>query len=194
MNLRSRTNISTLFALFISICVCNADKFYLVKTCDMLKNSEYKAMSETDYKKLANTIDKEGAQFTKAHKQAEIEWNKQEGVGRYPGRSLKPRQAVITTQYKTLGEAEQAVTKKNESEVRSTEKKAEREKKSKNQNRGRRGRNSNTKDKSRKRREAKEQEHQAELEQAHGYFIKELNKRLSDTPEKATTKSSGSWF
>jgi len=192
LKLTSRLIIITQLTLLLSAGFCLAEDYYVTKVSGMMRDSEYKAMSRTDYDALVQKIKKETSLFSKAHKMAELEWNKQEEAGRYPGRSLHPRKVTKIKTYKSMADAENDVLKKEESIKRSAQKKVDREKKSK-QGRGRNRRNNN--DKSKKRREASEKERDAKIKLVHEYFMKEMNKLLSTEPAKqSTNESKKGWY
>ncbi len=188
MKLKMHFILLTQLTMILFASICHAEDHYIVKTSNFTKEGEYKAMSKTDYNRLIADIKKEDSKFSKAHKLAEIEWNKQTDAGRYPGRGLSNRKASKYKTYKTLQEAEEGVLKKKEGIEKSNQKRIEREKKSKKNKRRGKNRNNKSSDRSRQKREENATKRQNSLIAANEFFTKELNTLLNISNEGPDTK------
>lgn len=106
------------------------EKYVVVKITDFDKTSTYEAIAWDEYKELGATIKRETRLFSKAVKAAKKEWSDNEFTKRitFPTSAVSPRKVqVMGSPYRDAGLAQEKVTRYEDREIRSEERREERE-------------------------------------------------------------------
>ena len=161
------------------------EQFYVAKSYDMLGNLSYVVLSGAEFDSLSKRIRIETRLMTKAHKEAEKEWNEAyASAWRYPGRGVSARRIFKLGNFRSRERAEEGWAYQDDKRIAQEKRQAEKDKDKQERERKiweQRG-IENEKVKEAEEKEREEEQKAARLRMARNILANALNELVAEQP------------